>query len=58
MGNTFFAGDFYAQSCFVCRQAGEKALKAYCLFKEYDTVRTHSLYQIIRTHSPEERLTK
>ena len=43
-----FAGGFYAQSCFVCQQAGEKALKAYCLFKEYDTVRTPSLYQIIR----------
>jgi HEPN domain-containing protein len=43
-----FAGGFFAQACFVAQQVGEKALKALCFYQEYDTIRTHSLYQIIR----------
>ncbi len=43
-----FEGGFYAQSCYICQQVGEKALKAFCFYKEYDIIRTHSLYQIIR----------
>jgi len=42
------SGDFYSQTCFISQQAGEKALKAYCLFKGFDTIRTHSLFQIIK----------
>lgn len=43
------SGGFYAQTCFITQQAGEKALKAYCFFKGYDVIRTHSLFQIIQT---------
>lgn len=41
-------GGFYAQACFACQQGGEKALKAFCFQKEFDIIRTHSLFQIIR----------
>ena len=41
-------GEFYSQTCFIAQQAGEKILKAYCFFKGFDIVRTHSLYQIIK----------
>ena len=41
-------GGFYAQTCYACQQAGEKALKAYCFYQDYDIIRTHSLFQIIR----------
>lgn len=43
------AGGFFAQTCFIAQQAGEKALKALCFFKGYDVVRTHSLFQIVRS---------
>jgi len=42
------AGEYYAQACFVAQQVGEKALTAYCLYKEFDVVRTHSLFRIIQ----------
>ena len=42
-------GGFYSQTCFVAQQAGEKALKAYCFSQGFDIIRTHSLYQIIKT---------
>ncbi|MEW6429855.1 MAG: HEPN domain-containing protein [Thermodesulfobacteriota bacterium] len=42
------AGAFYAQTCFIAQQTGKKALKAYCLQNGYDTIRTHSLFQISR----------
>lgn len=41
-------GEFHAQTCFIAQHAGEKILKAYCYFKGFDIVRTHSLYQIIK----------
>ena len=44
-----FNGEFYAQTCFIAQQASEKILKAYCFFKGYDIVRTHSLYQIVKS---------
>lgn len=44
-----FQGGFFAQTCFIAQQASEKALKAYCFFKGFDIVRTHSLYQIIKS---------
>jgi HEPN domain-containing protein len=41
-------GGFYSQVCFISQQSAEKALKGFCLFKGFDTVRTHSLYLIIK----------
>lgn len=43
------AGGFHAQTCFIAQQAGEKALKAFCFFRGHDVVRTHSLFQIVRS---------
>lgn len=54
-------GGFFAQTCFSAQQAAEKALKAYCFFKGIDIIRTHSLFQIIRTlgeNGPLERTAK
>ena len=42
-------GGFFAQTCFIAQQAGEKSLKAYCFFKGFDIIRTHSIFQIVRT---------
>ena len=44
-----FGGGFYAQTCFIAQQAAEKILKAYCFYKGFDVVRTHSLFQIVRS---------
>ncbi len=41
-------GEFFSQVCFICQQCAEKALKAFCLGKGYDSIRTHSLFQIIK----------
>ncbi|MHB8763439.1 MAG: HEPN domain-containing protein, partial [Deferrisomatales bacterium] len=38
------AGGFFAQTCFIAQQAGEKALKALAYARGYDTVKTHSLF--------------
>lgn len=46
--NHSMKGEFYSQVCFVCQQCAEKALKAFCLSLGYDSIRTHSLFQIIR----------
>ncbi|SHF04743.1 HEPN domain-containing protein [Desulfacinum infernum DSM 9756] len=40
-------GGFYAQTCFISQQAGEKALKALCFHKGFEIIKTHSLYQIV-----------
>ena len=42
-----FTGGFYAQTCFIAQQAAEKMMKAYCFFKGFDVIRTHSLFQIV-----------
>jgi HEPN domain-containing protein len=42
-------GGYHSQTCFVAQQASEKTLKAYCFFRGYDTVRTHSLFQIVKS---------
>lgn len=42
------AGGFNAQTCFIAQQAGEKTLKAYCFFKGFDVIRTHSIFQIVK----------
>ncbi|MEJ2033878.1 MAG: HEPN domain-containing protein [Deltaproteobacteria bacterium] len=53
-----FEGRFFAQTCFIAQQAGEKALKAICLYKGYDIIRTHSLFQIVKTLGENDRLEK
>jgi len=42
------SGGYFAQTCFVAQQAGEKALKAYCFSRGLDIVRTHSLFRIVQ----------
>jgi HEPN domain-containing protein len=42
------AGGFFSQSCFIAQQAGEKALKALCFARGFDTIRSHSLFQIVK----------
>jgi len=49
-------GGFFAQTCFISQQAGEKALKALCFLLGYDVVRTHSLYQLVRSLGIDGRL--
>ncbi|MHB8765499.1 MAG: HEPN domain-containing protein [Deferrisomatales bacterium] len=43
------AGGFFAQTCFIAQQAGEKALKALAYARGYDTVKTHSLFRVCQT---------
>lgn len=52
------AGGFFAQTCFIAQQAGEKALKALCFHRGYDVVRTHSLLQIVQALDVRETLEK
>ncbi len=40
-------GKFFAQACFVSQQAAEKAVKAYCYFRGFDEVRSHSLVRVM-----------
>jgi len=47
--NHSMRGGFFAQTCFVAQQAGEKALKALAYHTGFDVIRTHSLFQIVRT---------
>ncbi|GJQ60521.1 MAG: HEPN domain-containing protein [Candidatus Scalindua sp. AMX11] len=51
-------GEFYAQTCFISQQAGEKALKAFCFYKGFDIVKTHSLFQIVRSLKEDGKLEK
>lgn len=44
-----FSGGFFSQTCFIAQQSGEKALKAFCFLRGFDIVKTHSLFQIIKT---------
>ena len=56
MGKTFFCRRFLCP-VLLCLSAGRrKGVEGYCLFKEYDTVRTHSLYQIIRALNENRKL--
>ena len=43
------SGGFFSQTCFIGQQAAEKALKAFCYSKGYDLVKSHSLFQIVRS---------
>jgi len=40
------AGGFYAQCCFICQQAAEKALKSLLLRRGARAAFTHSLYKL------------
>jgi HEPN domain-containing protein len=40
---------FFAQTCFVCQQAGEKALKALCYLRGDRVVLGHSLVELLAT---------
>lgn len=42
---------FFAQACFVCQQAGEKALKALCYLRGDRVVLGHSLVELLSTLS-------
>lgn len=42
-------GEFFSQTCFIAQQASEKALKAFCFARGFDIVRTHSLFQIVKS---------
>lgn len=53
-----FTGGFFAQTCFISQQSGEKALKAFCFLKGFDIVKTHSLFQIIKALSENGELEK
>ena len=41
-------GKFYANTCFMSQQAGEKALKAFCYLKGERAVLGHSLLELLR----------
>jgi HEPN domain-containing protein len=41
--------EHWAQACFICQQAGEKALKALAFYLGFDQVRSHSLVEIARS---------
>lgn len=43
------AGGFFSQTCFIAQQAAEKALKALCFRRGFDVVKSHSLFQIVRS---------
>ena len=53
-----FEGGFYAQTCFIAQQAAEKMMKAYCFFRGIDVIRTHSLFQIVRSLKEDGELEK
>ncbi len=42
-----FRESFFAQACFVCQQAGEKALKALCYLRGDRVVLGHSLVELL-----------
>ena len=37
----------YAQACFVCQQAAEKAIKSLALSRGFDQIKSHSIFEII-----------
>ncbi|ABJ76968.1 HEPN domain-containing protein [Leptospira borgpetersenii serovar Hardjo-bovis] len=39
---------FFAQTCFVCQQVGEKSLKALAFFRGADLVKSHSVKTIVK----------
>ena len=46
--NDTLTSEHYGQACFVCQQAAEKAVKALALHRDYDQVKSHSIYEIIK----------
>ncbi|TGL58667.1 HEPN domain-containing protein [Leptospira ognonensis] len=45
-GNHSLEAGHYSQTCFIAQQVAEKALKAFCFFKGFDIVKTHSVRKI------------
>lgn len=48
MGKSVFTLRFFAQTCFVCQQVGEKTLKALAYFRGADLVKSHSVKTIAK----------
>lgn len=44
--NDTFDHNYYPQTCFICQQAGEKALKSYAFFTGNAEVRSYSIVKI------------
>lgn len=44
--DTLKSGHF-AQACFVCQQAAEKAIKALAFSRGFDQIKSHSIYEIV-----------
>jgi HEPN domain-containing protein len=45
-GRDSLAKKYYAQSCFIAQQVGEKALKALAYFKGFESVKGHSILNL------------
>lgn len=43
------ARDYFAQTCFICQQIAEKALKAFAYFQGIDFIKSHSIVSIAET---------
>ena len=41
-----FQNGYYSQCCFICQQAGEKALKSLLFYRGAELVLTHSLFKL------------
>jgi len=50
------ADQFYSQTCFICQQAAEKALKSMLYYKGAEKILTHSLHQLCETLRVNSRL--
>ena len=46
-GHNSLKNGFYAQSCFIAQQVGEKAIKALAYFRKIDIVKSHSITKIV-----------
>ena len=45
-GNHTIDSGHFAQACFIAQQVAEKALKSLCLYRNLDTIKTHSVRKI------------
>ncbi len=48
LGQVSLHSGFFAQTCFVCQQVGEKSLKALAFFRGADLVKSHSVRTIAK----------
>ena len=42
-----FGLKFYSQTCFLCQQSAEKALKAFLFYKDQKLIKTHNLERLL-----------